>query len=110
MSCHPKTLTVLVIAAACAAPALRAQQEASREPARSATTRTPIKHLVILFQENRSFDHYFGTYPRARNLYGENPFRARPHTPAINGFTDGLLNNNPNAAPPMRLGPGDAVE
>lgn len=23
-------------------------------------TRTPIKHLVVLFQENVPFDHYFG--------------------------------------------------
>ena len=25
---------------------------------------TPIKHLVVIFQENVSFDHYFATYPR----------------------------------------------
>jgi phospholipase C len=24
-------------------------------------TTTPIKHLVVIFQENVSFDHYFGT-------------------------------------------------
>jgi phospholipase C len=29
-------------------------------------TTTPIKHLVVIFQENISFDHYFGTYPRRR--------------------------------------------
>ena len=28
-------------------------------------TTTPIKHLVVIFQENVSFDHYFGTYPNA---------------------------------------------
>jgi phospholipase C len=28
-------------------------------------TNTPIKHLVAIFQENVSFDHYFGTYPHA---------------------------------------------
>jgi phospholipase C len=28
---------------------------------------TPIKHLVVIFQENISFDHYFGTYPNALN-------------------------------------------
>ena len=27
------------------------------------STSTPIKHLVVIFQENISFDHYFGTYP-----------------------------------------------
>ena len=26
---------------------------------------TPIQHLVVIFQENISFDHYFGTYPVA---------------------------------------------
>ncbi len=30
-------------------------------------TNTPIKHVVVLFQENISFDHYFGTYPYATN-------------------------------------------
>jgi len=29
-------------------------------------TATPIKHLVIIFQENVSFDHYFATYPNAQ--------------------------------------------
>ena len=31
----------------------------------SAETATPIKHLVVIFQENVSFDHYFATYPVA---------------------------------------------
>ena len=39
--------------------------------ATSTNTKTPIKHLVILFQENVSFDHYFGTYPNATNPPGE---------------------------------------
>ena len=26
-------------------------------------TSTPIKHVVVIFDENISFDHYFGTYP-----------------------------------------------
>ena len=38
---------------------------------RGPSTRTPIKHLVVIFQENVSFDHYFGTYPNAQNLPGE---------------------------------------
>jgi len=25
----------------------------------------PIKHIVVIMQENRSFDNYFGTYPGA---------------------------------------------
>ncbi len=34
-------------------------------------TTTPIKHLVVIFQENVSFDHYFATYPVAANVAGE---------------------------------------
>jgi phospholipase C len=60
-------------------------------------TSTPIKHLVVIFQENVSFDHYFGTYPKALNPGGQPRFNAKPGTPAVNGYTDGLLYNNPNA-------------
>src|ERR1700751_1448932 len=46
-------------------------------------TATPIKHLVVIFNENRSFDHYFATYPKAANPAGEIPFVAQPHTPTL---------------------------
>jgi phospholipase C len=80
-------------------------------------TETPIKHLVIIFQENVSFDHYFGTYPNAMNLPGENPFYAKPGTPTVNGFSPALLTNNPNLNPangtaatnPFRLSPAQAA-
>jgi phospholipase C len=51
-------------------------------------TRTQIKHVVIIFQENASFDHYFATYPDAKNSDGT-PFTAREDTPTVNGLTDG---------------------
>jgi len=57
---------------------------------------TPIKHVVVIFQENVSFDHYFGTYPVALNLPKEPRFEAADDTPSVNGFTDALLFNNPN--------------
>ncbi|HEX4031690.1 MAG TPA: alkaline phosphatase family protein [Terracidiphilus sp.] len=60
-------------------------------------TATPIKHLVVIFQENVSFDHYFATYPYAANLRGEPRFTAKPGTPAVNGLTGTLLTSNPNA-------------
>src|SRR5215475_7600187 len=62
-----------------------------------ARTATPIKHLVVIFQENVSFDHYFGTYPYAANGKGEPSFYARPFTPNVNGYDRRLLTNNPNA-------------
>ncbi|HXO99414.1 MAG TPA: alkaline phosphatase family protein [Luteibacter sp.] len=63
-------------------------------------TATPIKHLVVIFQENVSFDHYFGTYPFAENPRGEPTFYARPFTPPVNGLSHRLLTKNPNAANP----------
>ncbi|HUY15606.1 MAG TPA: alkaline phosphatase family protein [Terriglobia bacterium] len=78
----------------------------------SARTATPIKHIVIIFQENVSFDHYFGAYPNAANPPQEPRFHALLDTPAVNGFTPGLLARNPNfmnkkngtgAANPFRL-------
>jgi phospholipase C len=71
--------------------------------ARVGGTTTPITHLVVIYQENHSFDNYFGTYPHAANPAGEPVFRARPGTPAVNGLTDELLTDNPNLANPTRL-------
>ncbi|MGB8260621.1 MAG: alkaline phosphatase family protein [Terracidiphilus sp.] len=38
-----------------------------------------IKYVFVLFQENRSFDFYFGTYPGARGLYSQ----AAAQTPGL---------------------------
>ena len=68
-------------------------------------TATPIKHLIVIFQENISFDHYFGTYPKALNLPGRAAIFAAPGTPRVNGLTEALLLHNPNKAKPSRLSP-----
>src|SRR5262252_4032586 len=67
------------------------------------STKTPIRHLVVIFQENVSFDHYFGTYPVAMNPPGEPRFVAAPDTPTVNGLTPGLIAQNPNSAAPFRF-------
>ena len=75
-----------------------------------ARTATPIKHLVVIYQENVSFDHYFGTYPHAANTGGQ-PFTPKPGTPHVNGLQSPapgggtLLTNNPNGANPRRYDP-----
>jgi phospholipase C len=66
------------------------------------TTKYPIKHLVVVFNENESFDHYFGTYPNALNVDGEPAFKAAKGTQTdINNFLSNpaLLDNNPNLNP-----------
>ncbi|RKP48529.1 phospholipase C [Pararobbsia silviterrae] len=50
-------------------------------------TATPIKHLVVIFGENESFDHYFGTYPNAANPAGETAFVAAAGTTIPNNYT-----------------------
>ncbi|MGB7194062.1 MAG: alkaline phosphatase family protein [Collimonas pratensis] len=47
---------------------------------------TPIQHVVVIFQENVSFDHYFGTYPNAANPTGEPAFTAAAGTPVVNNL------------------------
>ena len=63
------------------------------------TPATPITHLVVIFQENISFDHYFGTYPYATNPQGEPAFNAAQGTPTVNGLQGGLATYNPNLNP-----------
>jgi phospholipase C len=70
---------------------------------RAADTATPIQHVVVIFDENNSFDHYFATYPNAANPPGEPAFHALPGTPSVNGLTPALLANNPNSIAPFRL-------
>jgi phospholipase C len=61
-------------------------------------TATPIKHVVVIFGENVSFDHYFATYPQAANPVGEPQFTAAAGTPAVNNLANNnLIATNPNA-------------
>ena len=50
----------------------------------------PIEHVVVIFQENVSFDHYFATYPVAANTDGS-PFYAADGTPTVNGLRAALV-------------------
>jgi len=124
-----KWLSAAALAATIAAPAaLRARhddvdgrmqdRDGDRDGEHGDRTRTPIRHLVVIFQENVSFDHYFATYPHAANTDGPT-FTAKAGTPLVNGlFSGGLLDHNPNTvtangasadAQPFRLTHGQAV-
>jgi phospholipase C len=72
------------------------------------STTTPIKHVVVLFEENVSFDHYFGTYPTAANTDGTK-FIAKRGTPGVDGLTGKLLKKNPNEYNPARLSHSQAL-
>ena len=91
----------------CVAIGALAPLAAPAAPWQTATT-TPIQHVVVIFQENVSFDHYFATYPVALNPAGEPAFRAARGTPSVNGLgtlvngmpSGVLLTDNPNAGNP----------
>lgn len=90
----------LAIAGQCALAMQGASADVARYPALTAAdnlhTATPIKHLVIIYGENVSFDHYFGTYPQAANPEGVPQFHAKADTPKIDGLTPELLQHNGN--------------
>jgi phospholipase C len=95
----PAVLAAAAIAACAGAPALAQYSEHDRGRVQTAT---PIKHLVVIFQENVSFDHYFATYPAATNPSGEPQFQARPGTPKVNNLVAAhLLTQNPNDTNPL---------
>ena len=100
--------SMVLLAGAC-------QDAPSSPPAASDLRPGTIRHLVVIFQENVSFDHYFATYPNAANTDGT-AFTARPGTPAVDGLpatgkgvpanlahSRDLIKSNPNTAPPRRL-------
>lgn len=62
--------------------------------------RSKVKHIFVLYQENRSFDFYFGTFPGADGLYSQ----PADQTP---GFTQQYIDRNGQSAilHPFRIGP-----
>lgn len=59
-----------------------------------------IRYVFVLYQENRSFDSYFGTFPDAEGLFTHRP----QQTP---GFYQNILNTNGSISVlhPFRIGP-----
>jgi phospholipase C len=89
--CHPQTLSRKADLAPPSSPLVkRFTLSPAREPALShdaklKLVRQKIKYVFVLFQENRSFDFYFGTYPGADGLYSRPPSE-------IAGFTQPIVN------------------
>ena len=96
-------LRLLVLLLATAGAALAIPSTRSRAQSGSPATATPIQHLVVIFQENVSFDHYFATYPTGGN------FTAAPGTPSVNGLNQALLTQNLNLQQPFLLSRSQAL-
>src|SRR6202034_933759 len=67
--------------------------------------RQKVKYVFVIFNENRSFDHEYGTFPGVNGLYsdGQKP-RAAADTP---GFTQTYkdVDGNDVTVQPFRIGP-----
>jgi phospholipase C len=96
----PSRLAILVLAAIALGLGQAGAAGPAQDPQAATPTATPIKHLVVLFNENVSFDHYFATYPKSANPPGEPAFTAAPGTPRVNNLANAdLLTTNPNTNP-----------
>jgi phospholipase C len=56
-----------VMALTAGASFVSAQAQTSMVPGKKKNT-TPIQHVIVIMQENRSFDNYFGTFPGANGI------------------------------------------
>ena len=83
------SLSTLLVVGTLPSPILSAESHDDRhdEP----RTASPIKHVVVIFGENISFDHYFGTYPKAQNNPGETPFHYISSSHAGNNVANTLM-------------------
>ncbi len=120
--CLALSLSASVVLTGCAATSSQPAAIGSITPAPVLTPVTApqvIKHVVVIFGENVSFDHYFGTYPNATNPAGETAFSAATGTPTPDNYVSNpaLLTANPNstqaangaaATNPFRLDPKQA--
>jgi phospholipase C len=103
-----RTLAVVAAGGLCLAGTATAAATSATPHVAIGVAATPIQHVVVIFDENVSFDHYFGTYPSAANTDGTT-FHALRHTPSVNGLTPALLNHNPNLNNPARLSNSEAL-
>jgi len=55
--------------------------------------KTPIQHLMVLLQENHTFDNYFGTYPGADGLPAGTQMPVDPTNPAAGFVTPWHIGN-----------------
>ncbi len=73
---------------------------AAPQAATIAALRKAVKYVFVIYQENRSFDSYFGTFPGADGIY------SRPAAETL-GFTQYYLDTTGATVPisPFKIGP-----
>lgn len=79
-------ITIIIAVAIFAIVVIQTQGPAAQSP----RTRSPIKHVIIIFQENHAFDNYFGTYPGAYGIPNNTcvPYNLSNPNPCIKPWLD----------------------
>ena len=72
------------------------------EPRVVSLLRNKVKYVFVIYQENRSFDSYFGTFPGVDGLFSRPAAR-------MSGFEQPLINTDGTMSTvhPFRIGPGE---
>jgi phospholipase C len=71
MALHMRFLvSVGLITALFAVAPVNAQQQRQAQATLADLVRQRVRYVFVIYQENRSFDHYFGTFPGANGIYG----------------------------------------
>lgn len=81
------TIIAFLLVGAPLFPTFAASSPADHQPT------TPIQHLIVLMQENHSFDNYFGTYPGADGLDLNTQMPVDPNNPAAGYVTPWHIGN-----------------
>src|SRR5438046_6596839 len=63
---------------------------------------TDIEHVVLLIQENRSFDHYFGRYPGVRG-FDDRSVKLSAGDDGTSVFRQANSGQTPNPALPLQI-------
>jgi phospholipase C len=72
----------------------------SAEAATIAALRKNVKYVFVIYQENRSFDSYFGTFPGANGIYSHPASQTLGYTQYLEDTTGAMV-----PVEPFRIGP-----
>lgn len=68
--------------------------------------RAAVKYVFVIFNENESFDHHFGTFPGANGIYSDGQHaRAPQDTPGFTQTYKSLVSGETVSVMPFRIGP-----
>jgi phospholipase C len=70
--------------------------------------RATVKYVFVIFQENESFDSYFGTFPGANGIYSDGRYpRAPKNTPGFTQTYQSLASGKTVSVEPFLIGPNE---